>query len=153
MLNHTGDRKVLQAKNGVPAQTPKHDQQVIPATTYRPGGSLPEQTIPAQRFDILPIELPGNARSQGSAFAHLDPAPLRLPSYQGADPRQSDALWRFEYTGNLSVNQSRSTGSSARTAPGCWRASKTTPTIASGPTCCRPLTVTRRSRIRARPPG
>jgi len=91
-------RTVLQAKNdvrlAVPASPPP---EVIPpqsAGGYRVG---------EQRFQTVPIELPSPGRAGGSHWTHCDPAPQPLPENMAADARESEALWRLEYSGDLTI--------------------------------------------------
>ena len=102
---HSGSKLVLQAKNGA-AGIPAHPPRVIPAQTGPRNRlrNIPRLHVDEQRFEILPIEQAAPGRSTGMHWTHCDPAPLDLPNYKATDARESEALWQFEYSGDLTLN-------------------------------------------------
>ncbi|MFO1142754.1 MAG: hypothetical protein U1E59_10230 [Amaricoccus sp.] len=97
LLNRSS-KTVLQAKNDVRATVPAYPApEVIPPQNY--GG----YHVGEQRCQIVPIEVPSPGRAGGSHWTHCDPAPRPLPEHMAADARESEALWRLEYSGDLTI--------------------------------------------------
>ena len=98
---HPASKLVLQAKNGV-APIPAHAPEIVPARTRTDRlRRRPPVSVPEQRFEIVPLEAAAPGRSTGNHWTHCDPAPLGLPDYKAADAQDSEALWRFEFSGDL----------------------------------------------------
>jgi hypothetical protein len=100
-LFHSQSQLLLQAKNGVTAKIPAHEPHVIPARSRTDRLRNRTVSVPEQRFDILPIETAAPGRFSGTHWTHCDAAPVGLPAHMAADAHESEALWRFEFSGDI----------------------------------------------------